>query len=256
MNPNSTYQSYDEDFVQTRNQHYILSENYRWIHTHPAYRIYAAALYQIAKAFIFLYAKLSLRLTVVSSVDLRDFARTGIVLYANHTHPISDALTPILLCRPKRGYTISSPANLGIPLLGRLLPGLGILPLPSRKEQKTEFHRAVGRRIQERACIVVYPEGHLWPYHTEIRPFTPASFRYPAEYHVPAFSAVTTYQKKRFGKKPKLTIYLDGPYYPEENCSFEEQKIGLRNTVSACMTQRSQNSTYQYITYKKSGEQT
>lgn len=77
-----------------------------------------------------------------------------------------------------------------------------------------EFYRAVKTRIEEKNAVIIYPEGHLWPYYTGIRPFENTSFRFPVELNVPSFCMTTTYTGKQ-GKKPKITIYIDGPFYPD-----------------------------------------
>ena len=61
----------------------------------------------------------------------------------------------------------------------------------------------------------------------------------------------TTYQKRKLGKRPKITIYIDGPFYPDNLPTRKEQAISLRDKVYNQMTIRSKNSTYSYIKYEK-----
>lgn len=110
---------------------------------------------------------------------------------------------------------------------------------------------AIERRIDHHHPIVVYPEAHIWPYYTKIRPFKSTSFRYPIKYDVPAYCFTTTYQKRKFSKKPKITVYVDGPFYPKQDLHGKEQEIELRNQVYNCMVERSKNSTYEYYKYYK-----
>ena len=59
----------------------------------------------------------------------------------------------------------------------------------------------------------------------------------------------TTYQKGK--KKPKITIYFDGPFFPD-NLDTKKQKIkNLRDKVYNSLVKNSKNSTYDYIIYKK-----
>ena len=111
--------------------------------------------------------------------------------------------------------------------------------------------KAVERRVNHHHPIVVFPEAHIWPYYTKIRPFKSTAFKYPIKYNVPAFCFTTTYQKRKFSKKPKITVYVDGPFYPDSNLRGKEQEIELRNQVYECMVERSKNSTDEYYKYYK-----
>ncbi len=60
-----------------------------------------------------------------------------------------------------------------------------------------------------------------------------------------------TYQK-RDHDKVKITTYIDGPFFPNKNLhTVHEQKQDLRDRVYKCMVERSKNSNFEYIEYKK-----
>ena len=63
-----------------------------------------------------------------------------------------------------------------------------------------------------------------------------------------------TYQKRKFGKKPKAVIYLDGPFVPNSALPPKAAEKQLRDAVFTCMKERSRNSNCQYIRYEKIGE--
>ena len=54
---------------------------------------------------------------------------------------------------------------------------------------------AIDQIVADKKTILIYPEAHIWPYYTKIRPFPSTSFRYPIKFNVPSFSITTTYQK-------------------------------------------------------------
>ncbi|MCD7887886.1 MAG: 1-acyl-sn-glycerol-3-phosphate acyltransferase [Clostridiales bacterium] len=248
------YKTFQDDFVESADQDYALRSDYTWIRDGRWAKLLSAALYGAGYLFAALYGKLCLHLKIVRAVDWKAYRDSGAVVYGNHTQPIGDAFVPALVCAPKRCYVVVSPANLGIPVLGRLLPRMGALPIPGNLAQMPRFLRAVGQRLREKNCVVVYPEGHVWPYCTQIRPFPETSFDYAVNSHVPAFCMTTTYQARRFSGKPRLTVYLDGPFYPDQKLPRREQKKQLRDQVLACMEQRSQRSTYQYIEYRPAAQ--
>ena len=168
-----------------------------------------------------------------------------------HTQPIGDVFTPAHICKGKRIYVIANSSNLKVKIIGGLLPILGILPIPDSAKQMKEFLKSVKQRADEKNCIVIYPEAHVWPYYTQIRPFPTTSFKFPVETKLKSFSATTTYQKRRFGKKPKITVYVDGPFEPDEKLGKKENQEKLCSEIFECMKNRSKESTYEYIEYRR-----
>ena len=90
---------------------------------------------------------------------------------------------------------------------------------------------------------MIYPEAHVWPYYTKIRPFISASFKYPTKLDAPSFSMTTTYQKRKRGKRPKMVVYIDGPFSGSDSRELCE-------AVKAKMEERSKLSNNEYIEYK------
>jgi len=243
------YQSYTDDVVKSANQDYSIPNDYKWIRSEPSYRIKSTLLYAFARIISPIYCRCFLHMRLVNRKVLDKCKNTGLCLFANHTQPIGDAMLPVWINRGRRIYVIVSPANLGIPGVGKLLPYLGALPASGKIKDMLSLNRAVFQRLSEKHCLVVYPEAHVWPYYTRIRPFSSASFIYPVTANVPAYCMTTTYQKSRFGKKPCATVYIDGPFYPSVNGSRKEQADDLRIQIAECMERRSKQSTCEYIRY-------
>ncbi len=244
------YKTFQDDFVESSDQDFTLPEDYVWIRESKTAKLARPILYAIAYLFALLYGKIAFHLKIVRTVDMKRYRDIGAVVYGNHTQPIGDVFAPALVCAPKQCYTIASPANLGIPVIGTLLPWMGALPIPSDFKQMRKFLSAVRQRLQENNCIIVYPEQHVWPYCTQIRPYPATSFDYAVKNKVPAFCMTTTYQHRRFSEKPRATVYLDGPFYADASLSPQAQKEALRDQVYACMQKRSKQSTYQYMEYR------
>lgn len=96
---------------------------------------------------------------------------------------------------------------------------------------------------------MIYPEAHVWPYYTKIRPFGEAAFTYPVIENTPVYSFTVTYHKKRI--RTKMICYVDGPFYPKNNLSQKEASKALRNEVYEAMVRRSKKNTYEKIKYVK-----
>lgn len=245
------YKSFSDDFVESKHQNFKLPDDYEWIHTNKAYKTISKILYSFMKTVSTIYNRYVMNVGIIDNSILNLCNREGVFVYANHTQPVGDALMPLNAIYSKRCYIMASPANLGIPVLGKMLPIMGALPIPETISGMKKFNKAVKQRIDEKCGIIIYPEEHVWPWYTDIRPFPKTSFGFPVELSVPAFSMTTTYQKSSKRNKPKITIYIDGPFYPEKGLSKKEQKEKLQAEVFSCMKKRSLNSTFQYVKYEK-----
>lgn len=243
--------SFQDDVVTNDHQDYKIREDYEWIEYGFLYCILSRLIYGLAVFFSFFYVRLVWNLRIVGKNTLKQVKDTGYFMYANHTQPFGDVFLPAWVNLGRRIYVIVSQANYGLPIIGRILSYLGALPIPDDISGMRKFKDAIKTRIYEKKCIVIYPEAHVWPYYTEIRPYSATSFHYPVDLQVPVLSMTTTYKKRRFLKKPKMVIYIDGPFYPDSTLSKREQREKLHRQVIDAMKERSKNSTYQYYQYIK-----
>ena len=242
------YNSFSDDFFQV-GESYKLSDNYKWIKNGIGFKFLSAITYSLALIFSNIYCRLFFHVKIVGAQNLRR-QKGGFFLYGNHTQPIGDVFNPALVCFPKRIYTVVGVANMHLPVIGKILPFLGALPIPDTLSGMKMFNSAIVERIKTGHPVIIYPEAHLWEYYTDIRPFSDTSFKYPVNLEVPVFCMTTTYQKRKFRKKPKITIYIDGPF---DICvgSKKQRTSYLCEAVQTIMKERAKNSNCEYIHYIK-----
>lgn len=245
------YKSFDEDFVQSKNQSFKLDPNYKWLRLDPISKCKAKLIYGLAVVFSSVYCRLFLHLRIKGAKRLRLAKNSGGFIFGNHTQPIGDVFNPALASLPKRIYTVVSPANLGIPVLGNVLPYLGALPVADTVSGMKKLNEAIDYRLKQKAFITIYPEAHVWEYCSFIRPFDETAFKFPARFDKPSFCMTATYQKRRFFKKPRLTLYIDGPYYCDKTLGQKEQARDLMNRIYRQMKNRSLETNCEYIKYEK-----
>lgn len=230
----------DDDYVYDRRGPIRAFTRFFW------YRI-------VATPLAFLYVKLSLHQKSVGREKLRPYRKEGIFLYGNHTQAVGDPLTPNVFCFPKHVSFIVHANNVSMPYLGRINPSLGAIPLPDTRGAYKNFIECIDGRIAKKHAVVIYPEAHIWPYYTGIRPFPDPSFGYPCKSCTPVFSFVNTYQKRGKRKKPRMTTYIDGPFFPDNSLPLKERREKLRNEVYEMMCERAKNSDVEVIQYIKKG---
>ena len=205
----------------------------------------------VATPIAYIYTKAVFHHKIVNKRILREFDGIGYFMYGNHTQDIADAFIPNLLRVKKPSYVIVHPNNVSMPILGKITPSLGALPLPDDMEAYRNFIAAIEQRIKENNKVVIYPEAHIWPFYTGIRNFPDTSFGYPVKLGVPTFCFTNTYQKRKWSKKPRIVTYIDGPFYPDSSLPARRQKAELRDRVHAQMRERAKESTVERIKYIK-----
>ena len=194
----------------------------------------------VAVPISMLHAKIKFGWKVVKS------KHSGYFVYGNHTQSFFDATMPKIISN-KDCFAIVNPDNLNVKGLGWLIKRLGALPLPTDVTETKKFVTAIDKIIADKKPVLIYPEAHIWPYYTKIRPFKSTSFRYPVKYNVPAYCFTNTYQKR--GGKLKIITYVDGPFYPDQTLPNKDRIEDLRNRVYSAMVERSKNSNYEQIKY-------
>lgn len=205
----------------------------------------------LVRPLAFLFLKIKFHHKIVNKECLKKAKNTGFFLYGNHTNPIADAFVPTVLCYPVGVHVIVHPNNVSMPILGKITPSLGAIPLPDDRDAMKNFNKALERVVTGKECVAIYPEAHIWPYYTGIRNFKDSSFRYPAQYGTPVFCFTNTYHKNKYGKTPKIITYVDGPFYPEEGGSLREKKQGLHAQVMASMKENCKHNTVELVRYVK-----
>ena len=242
-----------DEFSGVKPKNKFIPADYPYIHKNVFYRFFTAIVYRfVLTPAAFLSNNGSLHQKIVNKKILRPFRKSGYFLYGNHTNMLGDGFTPSLVCFPKRVYILVNSDNVAVKGISTALKMGGALPIPSTISGMPNFLRAIEKRAVQRNVICIYPEAHIWPYYTSVRPFKSVSFKYPVRFGDPAFCFTDCYKKRRFGSKPRMFTYIDGPFYADLSLPEEEQHIDLRDRVYAAMKARAdKESTYETIHYVK-----
>lgn len=229
-----------------------IDENYVYIHSSRFKRFTHFFWYRIvATPIAFAYVRLVFGHKAKGRHKLKKHLGDGYFMYGNHTQDIADAFIPNVISYPKTDYIIVHPNNVSMPVLGKVTPSLGALPLPDELKAYKNFIDAVQTRISQGHCVVVYPEAHIWPYYTKIRDFPETSFAYPAKLGTPVYCFTNTYHKRRFFAHPRIVTYIDGPFYPDMDKPLKARRKELRTKVYEAMCKRAEKSDHIQIRYIK-----
>lgn len=251
-----TYYYKDElrdDFAKTGGRIHTkpLREKYRYVHRNPLWRTIEFVLYRIiVQPIIFLYVKIAHGQRFRGRRAFKAARASGAYLYSNHTGYLLDAFCPNLACWHKHNYIVVGPDAMSIPGLNNIVEMAGAIPMGSSISQTREMVKCIQYREKHRGMVTIFPEAHIWPYYTDIRPFPDNSFRFPAMDGNPVYALTNCYTKRAFFRRPRVISYIDGPFYADPALTSRENQKMLRDRCYQAMKMRTaENSDYEYARY-------
>ena len=228
-----------------------IDENYKYQSKNPIYIWTSFVVYRLILTPIFwLYLKFFQRIEIKNRKVLKK-VNGGYYIYSNHTNQICDAVCPTFICNPRKPHVVVNADNISLPFLGGIVKMCGALPLPDDITSAKNFSATIKELNLKKQPIFIFPEAHLWPYYTKIREFPSNAFHYPVETNSPIFTSTTTYHKRKFSKRPKIKIFVDGPFYPDLTLNKQERKQKLCETAFKQMCSRASLNSYEYVKYIK-----
>lgn len=230
-----------------------IDENYQYIHKNPLWNLASFLLQNVFSMPIkILYSKMKFKIQYVGKEKLKPYKKEGYFIYVNHTQPFADTFIPSVGNYPKRNFFIVNPENISMKGLGTIVEMLGAIPVPGNKTAMKNFLDVIEEKIKKKSSITIYPEAHIWPYYTKIRPFSDVSFKYPVQLETPSFCMTNTYQACGKNKnRIKIVTYIDGPFFADSRLNKKQAQKNLRDKIYDCMVERSKNSNIEYIQYIK-----
>lgn len=230
-----------------------LGKGYKYMHNGYFFKTFEFLFYYVIMIpVVYMLEKVYCHQKFANRKVLKQAKKDGCFIVSNHTQVQSDSYIGPLATYPKKCFIISHPHVLSVRGTRLAMQAYGVIPLGSNLDEKKEFLNCVETRLNEGKAIIVYPEAHVWPFYTKIRPFDDQCFWYLAKNKKPMFVLTNCYQKRRFFKQPRIVTYADGPFYPNPDLSDKSAARELRNIAYETMCNRTRNhTTCEYITYKK-----
>lgn len=249
------YKSEKDDFFEIKDSDIKIDGSYKYVNKSVFSKIKAFILYRIvATPLAFLYTRIKFKERYIGKEKLKPYKKTGYFIYANHTQPIGDALSPNVLVFPKKLYVVVNKENLALPVIKKATVSLGALPLPDDLRAARNFSEAISERLDKGCAVAIYPEAHVWPYYTGIRDFDAAALEPAMKNDVPVFTLTRVYKKRRFGKKPRCELYVDGPFFKDPSLPKRQSREDLKTRLYSAMAERAATSDVEFIKYVKTDE--
>ena len=243
----------NDDFAGTKISHKALPENFKYVYKDPFSRFFSWFMYWIvAIPLLYLPLKLHFGIKVKGRRNMRSVRNKGVFFYCNHTQIIDAMLIQVYVSGLKKTYIVADQDATSIRGIRYLVQSLGCIPVPETPSEHKKFVDCLRYRIKQKRGISIFPEAHIWPYSTHIRPFKDDSFVYPCELEAPVVPVCVTYRKRKFRKKmaPAVTVHVGKPVYPDMSLDLASRRKKLRDHVYYFMLDTSaEDENEEYIAY-------
>lgn len=245
----------NDDFAGTNIQAKKVTKHFNYRFHGIIWRAVSFLIYWvIAMPIVWFYEKVFLRVKFVNKKAMKKLKGKTCFMYGNHTGVI-DAYTPNLLTNHRRNRIIVSPETVSIKGLKNIIQMLGAVPVPTTMSGLARFKKII-HKYHKSDHITIYPEAHIWPYYTGVRPFKDSSFHYPVQENAPVIAFFTAYtEPKGFlskFRKANVTVYVSDPIYPDTSLPPKQAQKELRDKVYNFMADCSYKySYYNVISYRK-----
>lgn len=219
----------NDDFAKTSLNRPTIDENYKFIRDNKINNFFSFILFYFIVKPILGIVTLFMGVKVKNRKNLKEFKNKPVFIYANHTSYMDAFMIQARVIRFKRTNIIGYSDTSDIPVIKNIARACGYLPIPSTVKATKKLMDAVSYYISKNQNILIYPEAHIWPKYTKIRPFLKTSFHYPSKLRTPVIPMVSVYRKSKISKNAKITIVIGKAIYPRSDLTEIENKDYLRN---------------------------
>ena len=152
----------------------------------------------------------------------RKILKNGFVTVSNHIHVWDFVGIMLAFMRYKPNVPVWDKNMLGKDR--RFVKWVGGIPIPEKLSALKCFSRAVDELLKNKKWVHFYPEGSLWHYYSEIRPFKKGAFTFAVKSNVPVIPLAYTYRKPRglfrlLRKTATLTLNIGEPLFPAQDAA-------------------------------------
>ena len=246
-----------DDFLNTKTSlNVIVDGGYNYLPKNIFFKIASFWFYFLfAFPLVFLVNYLFFGISVKGRKNLKYLRKQGYFIYSNHTSFRDSWLGPISIAPFRKVYVISNKDAIQIPVVNVITKFAGALPVADTVSGLKNLNLAIIELIKKKKVVTIFPEAHIWPYYTKIRPFPLTSFRFASITNSPAVPVAVCYKKRKFLgniRSPKMHVYIGKPVYPKQELTDRENATYLKNEVFNYIKKTvEKESTYAYVEYVK-----
>ncbi len=205
-------------------------ENYDYVDKSFWFRFKRFWLFVLLHTIVLPVTRIRFNLKIVGRKKLKkhkEILKNGVVTTCNHVF-MWDYLCVLAAISPRKPYVITWETNFEGPNR-KLIRLIGGVPIPTKNLRgMAKFSQTIDGVLKSKKWVHVYPEGSMWHYYSEIRPFKKGAFKYAHQNNVPVLPLAISYRDpkglhKLFGKKkPMITLTIGDPLMADKSLPKNE----------------------------------
>lgn len=152
--------------------------------------------------------------------------KNGAITVANHVF-MWDYICILKAIRPHLQHHIAWKTNLEGPN-GGLIRWVGGMPIPTdNMRAMVKFNKAVIEVLNDGKWLHVFPEGSMWFFYPDIRPFKKGVFKYAVRCDKPVLPMAFTFRPRKgilkiFSNRPLVDLHIGEPLYADKTLKETE----------------------------------
>lgn len=195
----------DENVLQIKNQKRKVKfdEKYSFRPRNIFFRMWAAFFRGLAIMVFNPFMVLKYNMWSFGSKNRKALKGKPFIMTCNHVHMFDDLSIGTNLFAWRKIYFTTLDRNIKRPMVGFFLRSLGGIPIPNESiSGMKKFNEDISYLLKKNKPVLYNPEGALWPYYREIRPYKRGAFVTAVKNDVPILPLVVLFRrkKKRNGK--------------------------------------------------------
>ncbi len=193
-------------------------------------------------AYVILFVLYGVKVEGRENIALLD--NEGGISIMNHIHNMDSSMAAIALS-PEKVTFVSSPANLQLPVIGKILKLLRVIPIPYSTSSAKDFVRIIQNELKNNRIVHFFPEGMLLKNFQGLRDFKDGAFYFATKEKKAILPMAIRQVKSRKGKQrwltgnPRYFIFIGTPLYPNNDLSqkiaIEDLKARSYNSVNSLL---------------------
>lgn len=203
-------------------------ESYNFRPRNIFFRIWAGVFRALAIAVFNPFIRAKYGLKCFEKQNIKKLKGKPYIITVNHVHMFDDLSIGTNLYAWRKIYFTTLDQNIRRPMIGFFLRSLGGIPIPVESiDGMKKFNDDISYLLKKGKIVLYNPEGALWPYYREIRPFKRGAFSLAVKNDVPVLPLVMTFKrkKKRNGKfKYKIFYTACEPVYADKTLATLHQQ--------------------------------
>ena len=198
-------------------------ENFEYLEKGFWHKFKRAVLWVLLNAFVFLVVTIRHGLKIHGRKEFKKRKKefkNGAITISNHVF-MWDYICILKAIRPHLQYHPGWKTNFEGPN-GPLIRWVGGIPIPTGNVRAmAKFQQAIGEVLKNNHWLHFFPEGSMWFYYPDIRPFKKGIFKYAVRFNKPIIPLAFTFRERKgitrlFTKTPCVDLHIGDPIYPDK----------------------------------------